>query len=89
MTADQQDFCSGLSLLYWGPKGAADQYVDRMHSALLTGDVEEAEHVSALMLCMLNARGTDIRELSNRWMKEFALAANESARKVGPDDERT
>jgi hypothetical protein len=71
MTDSQKDFCSGVSLLYMGPDGEADKYIQRMRTALATDDADEAEHVSALMLLRLNCRNYPIRELSERWTREF------------------
>lgn len=71
MTNSQKDFCSGVGLLYLGPLGVPDQYVHRLCDALWADDVDEAEHVAALMLVILYRRGTNICELSERFLTEF------------------
>lgn len=53
LTAKQEDACSGIALLYIGPSGNSDEYVERLHTAMESGDVDEAESVSADMLLML------------------------------------
>jgi len=51
------EFTSGLALLYLGPSGTGDEYTYRVIVAHQTRDLDEMEHVSALLLVRLLGRG--------------------------------
>ena len=75
LTESQTDFCAGLSLLYMASEGLADDYIQRMQLAMVSGDDFEAEHVAALMLGFLHVReDPNYRKLANRWNQEFVYA---------------
>ena len=61
------DFSSGLALLYMGPGGQPDQYTTRIMAAHVAHDLEEFDHVTAVMLALMRYRGQDVQELSAEW----------------------
>mgnify|MGYP001558675689 CR=1 FL=1 len=67
LTPDQTDLCAGLALLYMGPTGPADEYIERIRLAMSDGDAEEAEHVSAILLSLLHAQGKAEPWMGERW----------------------
>ncbi len=71
-TKDQLDACSGIALLYMG-SDEPDEYVERLHAAMEAEDVDEAEHVSAVMVAMLVTRVSDksARFAAERWREAF------------------
>jgi len=50
------DDASGIALIYLGPYNSGDEYSRRLIRAIRAGDLDEIEHVAALMICMLYAR---------------------------------
>ena len=67
VTGTWNDLCSGLALLYLGPDGAPDEYTDRLMLAMEVQNVEEMEHVSALLIVKLNVRGELERWMAEEW----------------------
>ena len=48
--ADWVEFSSGVSLLYLSTEGPRDEYIDRLRAAQRHGNLDELNHVTALML---------------------------------------
>lgn len=66
--AEWKDLLSGLSLLYMGPDGPADDLTDRAIAAISMNQVGNMEHVAALMMAQLLVRGTPAPAFSQeRW----------------------
>lgn len=82
LTAVQEDACARITLLYMGPGGSLhgpeDEYVRRLYFAMTCGDVEEAEYVSAVMLCImvLSLPEDSLRVCSDSWNRAFGLKAS-------------
>jgi len=51
-----RELVSGLELLRIGPEGEADEYSDRAMLAMMNGDLEELNHLSALQLVFLGPK---------------------------------
>lgn len=74
LTAIQEDACSGIAILYMGREPReVDEYVARLHIAMESGNVEEAEHVSAVMVGVLARTLSDesLTFVTSRWTEAF------------------
>ena len=65
--SDWHDLCAGLALLYLGPTSESDELIACVKRAMVAEDVNEMDHLSAVLLGILKGRGKDISFSSNRW----------------------
>lgn len=72
LTIDQQDLCAGLALLYMSIQPDSE-YINRMKQAMEAGDTCEAEHVSALLLMLLDAESMTEKWMFDRWSSVWTV----------------
>lgn len=66
--AEWKDLIAGLSLLYLGPDGAVDDLTKRAMRAMERDDEPEMEHITALLIGQIIARGRTLPEFArDRW----------------------
>jgi hypothetical protein len=59
------ELSSGLTILYMEPEGKVDEYINRIMEATMQKDIEEMEHISALLFARIVA-STDLP----KWIEE-------------------
>ena len=65
------NFASGIALLYMGPNNGGDEYTDRLLVAMETGDLDEVEHITSLLMLRLMVAGTYPAFASGEWYRLF------------------
>ena len=83
LTAIQEDACSGIAILYMGPEPRkVDEYVARLFIAMESGNVEEAEYVSAVMIGILAKTLSDesLTFVTSRWNEAFVVGPKRPVR---------
>lgn len=70
------DAAAGIALLYMGPITLPDEYTDRLRLAMEQEDLDEIEHVTALMVGLIRVRDKDdaYRIVSAAWKKIWEVS---------------
>jgi hypothetical protein len=72
--SEQLDACDGIALLYMGSDRVPDEYTQRLRAAMEDFDVDEMEHVAALMVTLLYGRDDpQARLAAEKWNKAFLV----------------
>jgi hypothetical protein len=70
--SEQLDACAAIALLYTGPD--PDRYTHRLLVAMENSDIDEMEHVAALMVTLLYGRNDpQARLAAEKWNKAFLV----------------